>query len=88
MTTSIENRYKDQTPDSTIQLTRSVLGSHGIIAAEIWNNVGDRVYSVHLSVLNTTITANGKGSNKEYALASAYGEMVERLSLLLPFYIW
>lgn len=54
-------------------------------ATETWNNVGNQIYSVHLSVPNTTITSNGKGCNKEFALASAYGELIERLSFLLPF---
>lgn len=43
------------------------------------------IFSVHLLVLGTTIVSDGKGCTKELTLASAYGELVERLSFLLPF---
>lgn len=85
MASTIINRYKDKLPSATIRHTRDTLASHGIFATETWNNVGNQIYSVHLSVPNTTITSNGKGCNKEFALASAYGELIERLSFLLPF---
>ena len=85
MVSIITNRYKDELPTVTIRHTRDTLASYGIFATETWNNVGSQIYSVHLSVPNTTITSNGKGCNKEFALASAYGELIERLSFLLPF---
>lgn len=85
MASTMINRYKDELPAATIRHTRDTLASHGIFATETWNNVGNQIYSVHLSVPNTTITSNGKGCNKEFALASAYGELIERLSFLLPF---
>lgn len=77
--------FKDSKPIETIQKVRSIFATHGIIAQESWNYVGSDVFSVHLAVFNSTLTANGKGSTKELALASAYGELAERLSFLLPF---
>ncbi len=78
-------KYKDVEPVKTISNARNKLALLGIVAQESWSKVGENVYSVHLAVLGTTITANGKGCTKELTLASAYGELIERLSFLLPF---
>ncbi|MFR4549654.1 MAG: hypothetical protein ACLT5A_02920, partial [Clostridiaceae bacterium] len=43
------------------------------------------MYSLSLMVDNTMITVNGKGVTKELALASAYGELAERLFAYVPF---
>lgn len=78
-------KFKDEAPLQTINKVRLFLASKNILATESWNNIGNTSYSVHLSIPSTQITANGKGISKDLALASAYGELAERLSLLLPF---
>lgn len=78
-------QYKEREPIKTIEQARSKLANIGIIAKEEWNNIGTNIFSVQLTVFETSIIANGKGCTKELALASAYGELIERLSFLLPF---
>ncbi len=80
---SIKN--KDDFPINSILKARLDLQQIGILVQELWNSVGSSIFSVHIIVLNTTLTANGKGISKELALASAYGELIERLSFCLPF---
>lgn len=81
----ISYKYKDEAPLQTINKVRNCLAVKNILATESWNHVGNNAYSVNLFIPNTQITANGKGISTDLALASAYGELVERLSLLLPF---
>lgn len=85
MRNNIVRLYKDAETLITISSAREKLAACGIIAQELWYYVGGKIFSVHLSVLGTALTANGKGCTKDLALASAYGELIERLSFLLPF---
>lgn len=64
--------YKDAEPLTTIISARDKLATCGMIAQELWHHVGAENFSVHLSILGTTLTANGKGCTKDLALASAY----------------
>lgn len=69
---------KDSNPFDTIEKCSSLLLKNRILVKEIWhpNNIG--TYSVTLSIDKGLLISNGKGINKEYALASAYGELFER----------
>ncbi|EJO5348005.1 YcaO-like family protein [Clostridium botulinum] len=80
MNTSFFNNYKDNDPISTINNIRNILNKQGILPIESsWFNSVDGFYSVNLKLPNLDIFSNGKGVNNEYALASAYGEFMERL---------
>lgn len=73
-------KYKDDLPLKTIAKIRKILNDAGILTIEtLWRNSADGYYSVHLTIQNTSLATNGKGTTYEYALASAYGEMMERL---------
>ncbi|MCY6371129.1 YcaO-like family protein [Clostridium ganghwense] len=75
-----KRKYKDDLPKNTINKIRSTLGKLGILTVETnWKNSADGFYSVRVSVENTNLGTNGKGTTQEYALASAYGEFMERL---------
>lgn len=75
-----ERKYKDEMPISTINKIRDILGTLGILTSETnWKNSADGFYSVRVSIENTNLGTNGKGTTQEYALASAYGEFMERL---------
>lgn len=72
---------KECSPDETIIRIRSILSKYGIPTSltaeydykELW-------YSNRLELLSTTfIGSNGKGVSREYAIASAYGEFMERI---------
>lgn len=75
-----DREYKDDLPLNTINRIRDILGNLDILTTESeWKNSANGFYSVRVSVENTNLGTNGKGVTKEYALASAYGEFMERL---------
>lgn len=77
-----DGSFKDATPQNTIQRIKNILESHGIFTETRWNNTGvPHCYSVRVNVSGTTFGSNGKGVNEEFALASGYGELMERLQL-------
>ena len=77
---------KDAHPADTVRHIKTILSSHGIETEEFWgeSNV-PHCYSLRINIAGTTIGSNGKGVTRELALASGYGELMERLQLGL---IW
>lgn len=75
--------YKADTPKNTIQRIRNILEQHGIVTDCITFGKAGMSHSarvtVKLSDHNLNIGTNGKGMTEEYAIASAYGELMERL---------
>ncbi len=77
----LRNHYKDKKPEETVKFIKGILKSIGVDTEEKWTNdsIID-VYSLRVNIEGTNgIGANGKGISKEYALASAYSELMERL---------
>ena len=74
--------FKDDTPQNTVRRIKAILKEHGIETEERWgeSNV-PHCYSLRVNILGTTIGSNGKGVTKEFALASGYGELMERLQM-------
>lgn len=75
-----ERRYKEVTPEETVERIKKILDKIGIEVEEIWNkqsSVG--TYSLRVCVKGTDIGQNGKGMTKEFAMASGYAEFLERL---------
>lgn len=73
-------KYKDERPLNTISRVRDILGGMGLLPVETaWRNSLQGFYSVAVNVAGTDLSVNGKGVSQEYALASAYGELMERL---------
>ena len=82
----IYDKKKDLTPQNTVENIKSILQDIGIPPLEemcMERIINDHVTeSIFLKLPNDmTVTANGKGTNYEYALASAYGEFMERLEV-------
>ena len=73
---------KDLPLEQTITNMSSVLAKLGIkIEIASWRNIIPNVWSLHIRDAHSPMCfANGKGSTKESALASALGEYIERLS--------
>lgn len=72
--------YKDKTPAKTIAEIRNLLFQNDITVIEKeWHNSSNCYHSLTLSVAETSFSVNGKGVTPELALASAYGEFMERL---------
>lgn len=73
-------KFKDDLPLNTINKIRNILNELGILAVEKdWQNSANGYYSVNLMIPDTNLFTNGKGTSYEFALASAYGELMERL---------
>ena len=80
----MENRhqifhYKETTPDNTIKTIKGILNGIGIEIEETHQARDFDCHSVRLVVKGTNIGTNGKGVSKDYAMASAYAEFMERL---------
>lgn len=72
-------RYKEVTPEKTVEKLKGLLENLGIEVEERWidaSSVG--TYSFRLCVKGTNIGQNGKGMTKEFAMASGYAEFFER----------
>lgn len=83
--------YKESPPDQTVSRIRCILESLEIKShTESWISLEDRNYSLRLAINGTEIGTNGKGVTKELALASAYGEFMERIQnqYLYPLYLY
>lgn len=77
--TAAEAGYKDARPTDTVEKIKAILGRYGIETEECWSNSDvPHCYSLRINIVGTSIGANGKGINKEFALASGYGELIER----------
>ena len=74
--------FKDAKPLDTVDTIKSILNKYNIETDEHWFESGvPYCYSLRITVKGTTFGTNGKGLTKEFALASAYGELMERLQL-------
>lgn len=79
-------KYKDAFPVNTINKIRNILGEAGLLTIETnWKNSVEGFYSVSVIIEDTDLMTNGKGSSAQFALASAYGEMMERLQNFCTF---
>ena len=75
--------YKDRSPEETIHKIRTILKENNIVVTEnTWYNKSNHYCSLTLGVENTPFSVNGKGVTPLYALASAYGELMERIQNL------
>lgn len=72
------NKFKDRSPYETINIIKQFFLKNNIIVIESWsiNDIG--LFSVTLTIDDSSLYVTGKGTSKEYALASAYGELAER----------
>ena len=78
----IDSKYKDDSPINTVNRIKIILNEYGIETIECWNDSGvPYCYSLRISVFGTNFGVNGKGVTEELALASGYGELMERLQL-------
>lgn len=74
--------FKDNTPENTVAQIKGILRGHGIETEEIWHETQmPYCFSLDAKVKGTTFATHGKGLTREFALASAYGELMERLQL-------
>lgn len=85
------DRKKECSPLKTVEKARKILSDLDIMTMETWKDLYDpskaepKSFSVRVDIPSCGIGTNGKGSARTYALASAYGEMMERLQNLILF---
>jgi len=78
----IDAVFKDDSPLNTVNTIRSILRTNGIEIEESWHETKvPYCYSLSLSIKGINFSTSGKGLSREFALASAYGEMIERVQL-------
>lgn len=78
----IDEKLKDSSPMETVTRIKSILKEIGVETEETWfeSNV-PFCYSNKIKVPGTTFRTIGKGLTKELAIASGYGELMERLQI-------
>ena len=82
MKTLRDGNFKDEKPLKTVERIKSILRQYGLETQERWNESSvPYCYSVRVMVVGTGFGTNGKGLTKEFALASGYGELIERFQL-------
>lgn len=74
--------FKDESPLKTVEKIKSILKSQNITTTEHWHeSLVPYCFSLRVTVDGTNFGTNGKGITKDFALASAYGELMERIQL-------
>lgn len=71
--------YKDASYENTIKRVKKILHDNNVFVEIQVTSGFNNVYAAFLRVENTPFYTNGKGRCKEQAIASAYGELMERL---------
>lgn len=74
-----ENKYKDCSPLNTIIRLRKIMEELCILTEERWLHQVEGFYSLNVRIFGTGLFSNGKGVNEQYALASGYAELLERI---------
>ena len=83
----IDEKFKEISPQKTVENIKNILHSVGINISEFWNDSGiENCHSLTISSEKGFPSSNGKGISKDFAQASAYGEFIERLQSGLFFY--
>lgn len=75
-----QTHFKECTPQITVGKIQKILQKYNIVVDEIWGE-DSPIGSCSLRIVfpGTDIGTNGKGIDKDYARASAYGEFMERM---------
>ena len=77
-----DGEFKDASPEETVERIKGILAANGIETEERWGESGvPYCHFIRVNVVGTTFGTNGKGLNRAFALASAYGELMERIQL-------
>lgn len=84
----IDEKFKDTSPEQTIERIKSLLAQIGIELEEKCNNSGiENCWSCHVQIKDGyPFFSNGKGVTRDLARASAYAEFIERLQCGLFLY--
>ncbi|MCW8965950.1 MAG: YcaO-like family protein [Candidatus Pacearchaeota archaeon] len=71
---------KDDIPENTNSKIKNILEKNGIkYSIDNCYNILDKIFSCQIDVGTSICRANGKGITREFTLASAFGELMERM---------
>ncbi|MBN2833451.1 MAG: YcaO-like family protein [Candidatus Delongbacteria bacterium] len=77
-----KRKYKSVKPTETVNKIRNIFSKFDyFVFEELWLNVNDEIYSARVTsdFKDGYFGTNGKGRTREFTLASAYAEHIERL---------
>lgn len=78
----IDAKFKDNSPMETVEVIKNILKENHIEVEEIWGETKvPYCHALQLKIVGLNFSVSGKGLSREYALASAYGELIERVQL-------
>lgn len=74
------SKHKDRDPQQTVAAIRAKLASMGIETDLAWtSHQFDGTWSCRVTITGTSLGTNGKGTSQDYAMASGYAELLERI---------
>jgi ribosomal protein S12 methylthiotransferase accessory factor len=74
------NKYKDNDPGDTIFRIQEILNRAGLFPILDWMDTGSKgAFSNRVSLYPSSLGTNGKGTDRLYASASGYAELMERI---------
>lgn len=74
------NKYKSIEPKHTVINIKNILNNLKIETEEKWiDNIIEGCFTVRIYIKGTNIFQSGKGTSRDFALASGYAEFMERL---------
>lgn len=78
----VDGKFKDNSPLATVAKIKNILKDNGIETVEVWHETSvPYCYAMSVKVPGTIFSVNGKGLTHDFALASGYGELMERLQM-------
>lgn len=80
MTTTDYSKHKDRDPRQTVEAIKAKLASMGLDTNLRWtSHQFDGTWSNRVTIAGASIGTNGKGTSRDYAMASGYAELMERI---------
>lgn len=74
------SRFKDREPSDTIRIAKNILDDFNLKCVEtVVYNPLEHIYSSRLDIPSLNFGVGGKGTTRDYCMASAYGELMEKL---------
>lgn len=74
------NKYKDDDPRDTIFRIQEILNRAGLFTVMEWADTNSEgAFSNRVSLYPSALGTNGKGTDRLYASASGYAELMERI---------
>ncbi len=74
------SKHKERDPKDTVAVIRDILERAGVGTELRWcKRDCEGLYSNYVSIPGTMLTVSGKGTTEDYACASGYAELIERI---------